>query len=164
MKVPKETIGLAGEFATASELCRRGIYAQLTLGYRKRTDLLVETEHAMLRIQVKAKQGSQWPNVKGIYGDDIILICVDYQGKADNERPDFYILTEKDWVDYINLRKKEMEEKGRKMEINEHNVPIWPEQVNKYGQPYTGCGIESKYIQQHRERWDKIKKLLQEQT
>ena len=28
-KIPKETLALAGEFAVASELCRRGIYAQL---------------------------------------------------------------------------------------------------------------------------------------
>ena len=40
----KETLGLAAEFAVASELCRRGIYAQLTLGNRKRTDLLVDVE------------------------------------------------------------------------------------------------------------------------
>ena len=52
----KETLGLAAEFAVASELCRRGIYAQLTLGNRKRTDLLVDVEYGrMLRIQVKSE-------------------------------------------------------------------------------------------------------------
>jgi hypothetical protein len=35
MGIAKDTLGLAGEFAAASELCRRGIYAQLTLGNRK---------------------------------------------------------------------------------------------------------------------------------
>jgi len=36
MPISKDILGLAGEFAVASELCRRGIYAQLTLGTRKR--------------------------------------------------------------------------------------------------------------------------------
>lgn len=55
MLIPKEILDLAGEFAVASELCKRGIYAQLTLGIRKRTDLLVETDASMLRIQIKSK-------------------------------------------------------------------------------------------------------------
>jgi hypothetical protein len=37
----REKIGLAGEYAVAAELCRRGFYAQLTLGHHKKTDLLV---------------------------------------------------------------------------------------------------------------------------
>jgi hypothetical protein len=37
----KESLGLAAEFAVASELCRRWLFAQLTLGNKKRTDLLV---------------------------------------------------------------------------------------------------------------------------
>jgi hypothetical protein len=51
MAIPKNVLSLAAEFAVASELCRRGIYVQLTLGNLKRTDLLVlDTEnHRMLR-------------------------------------------------------------------------------------------------------------------
>ncbi|GAH85546.1 unnamed protein product, partial [marine sediment metagenome] len=67
--VAKDILGLAAEFAVASELCRRNIYAQLTLGLRKRTDLLIETERGMLRVQVKGKQAREWPGVKGIYGE-----------------------------------------------------------------------------------------------
>lgn len=44
MKLSKELIGLAGEYAVASELCRLEVYAQLTLGSHKQTDILVETE------------------------------------------------------------------------------------------------------------------------
>jgi len=40
MTISKECIGLAAEFAVASELCKRGIYAQLTFGNKKRTDRL----------------------------------------------------------------------------------------------------------------------------
>ncbi len=36
-------MGLTGEYAVASELCKRGYYAQLTLGnHYKKTDLIVE--------------------------------------------------------------------------------------------------------------------------
>jgi len=56
-KLSKEFLGLSGGYAVASELCRRGIYAQITLGHHKCTDVLVETDFKMLRIQVKAKQG-----------------------------------------------------------------------------------------------------------
>jgi hypothetical protein len=38
MKIPKEPLGLAAEFAVASELCGRNIYAQLTLGLLSATD------------------------------------------------------------------------------------------------------------------------------
>jgi len=80
-EIDKEKLSLAGEYVVASELCRRGIYAQLTLGTRKRTDLLVDTETAMLRIQVKAKQGRNWPYCKGIFGENMLLIFVDYKNK-----------------------------------------------------------------------------------
>jgi hypothetical protein len=41
MLISRNTLGLAAEFAVASELCRRNVYAQLTLGHQKRTDLLI---------------------------------------------------------------------------------------------------------------------------
>lgn len=156
MKKHKQTIGLAGEYSVASELCRRGIYAQLTLGQRDRTDLLIETEHSMLRVQVKAKQGKQWPNIKGIFGEDIMMVMVDYEGKSDNERPDFYIMTARDWLDYLDVRKKELKKRGRSFEIDDWNCPIWVDQINSAEKPYKGCGIEPRYIRQHKEKWEKI--------
>lgn len=63
MKISRHTIGLAAEFAVASELGRRSIYAQLTLGHLKRTDLLIfGKDNKLLKIEVKAKQGREWPN------------------------------------------------------------------------------------------------------
>lgn len=41
-KLSKELLGLAGEYAVASELCKRGMYAQLTLGSHKHTDILIQ--------------------------------------------------------------------------------------------------------------------------
>lgn len=61
----KETIGLAAEYAVAFELCRRGFYAQLTLGNHKKTDIIVEENKKLFRVSVKAKTGREWPKVSG---------------------------------------------------------------------------------------------------
>jgi hypothetical protein len=62
MFISQKTLGLAAEFAVASELCRRNIYAQLTLGHQKRTDLLLfGPNDKLLRIEVKGKQGRDFP-------------------------------------------------------------------------------------------------------
>lgn len=155
MKIAKDILGLAAEFAVASELCRRNIYAQLTLGLRKRTDILLETERGMLRIQVKGKQGREWPGVKGIYGEDIVLIFVDFEKKKEIERPDFYILTVEDWKE---LLKKELILPGKvergKVTIDNRNMPTWKD-------GYQGMGIKPEMIKEHQDQWDKIKKMVE---
>jgi len=150
MKKSKDILGLAAEFAVASELCRRNIYAQLTLGLRKRTDILVETEVGMLRIQVKSKQGKKWPGCRGIYGKDIVLVFVDFEKKEENKRPDFYILTVKDWEKLIEktLIQTGKVERGE-VTIDEKNIPTW-----KNG--YQGMGITPEMIKKHKEQWNKI--------
>ena len=96
MKIARSTIGLAAEFAVASELGRRNIYAQPTFGHQKRTDLLIfGKDNELLKVEVKGKQGREWPNCKGIYGRNVILVFVDFAGKSEFERPDFYILDAK---------------------------------------------------------------------
>lgn len=154
MKIPEDTLGLAAEFAVASELCKRSIYAQLTLGLRKRTDILVETEGGMLRIQVKGKQGREWPFCKGIHGGGIVLIFVDFKDKEENERPDFYILTVEDWK---KLLEKELKLMGRlkrsKVTIDDKNIPTWKDKTQ-------GMSIRAEMIKEHKERWDKIKEMI----
>ncbi len=105
-KIPKEFLGLLGEYAVASELCRRGVYAQLTLGHHKQTDILVETETRVLRISAKAKQGNEWPSVSGLYRMDDYLVLVDLDGKSDTERADFYILDLNDWKHLVTEESK----------------------------------------------------------
>jgi len=156
MRLSKDILGLAAEFAVASELCRRNIYAQLTLGMRKRTDILVETERGMLRIQVKGKQGREWPGCKGIYGENIVLIFADFEKKKENERPDFYILTVEDWR---RLLEKELRQTGKvgrgEVTIDEKNMPTWKD-------GYQGMGIIPKMIQEYQEQWDKIANMIGE--
>jgi len=154
MKIEKDIIGLAAEFAVASELCKRNIYAQLTLGMRKRIDILVETEKSMLRIQVKGKQGKEWPSCKGIWGKDIVLVFVDFEKKKENERPDFYILTVEDWK---KLLEKELKLSGKvengEVIIDKKNIPTWKD-------GYSGMVIEPEMIKEFKERWDKIANLV----
>ena len=158
--ISKEHLSLAGEFAVASELCRRGIYAQLTLGLRKRTDLLIETETGMLRIQVKAKQDRYWPFCKGIFGENILLVFVDYEEKEPEQRPDFYILTTSDWEsfvksgwvdDWVSKGKLTLDNKNCPMSIGEEGKARWK-----------GVDVEQEDISEHKERWNKIEALLNE--
>jgi len=159
MKMSRDTLGLAAEYAVASELCRRNIYAQLTLGHLKRTDLLILGEqNKMLRIEVKGKQGREWPNCTGIYGENVFLVFVDFAGKDECERPDFYILTVQDWIHYVGGQIAETTAKRpeKHIELDEHNVPIFVTEVNASGKPYRGMGVRPAQIKQHKEQWGKI--------
>lgn len=154
MRIPKDTLSLAGEFAVASELCKRGIYAQLTLGNRKRTDLLVETEKSMLRIQVKSKQIHEWPGVKGIFGDDIILVLVDFEKKPLSTRPDFYVLTSLGWREIIKKRLIDTDlVKKKQVTVSIENVPTWKD-------GYCGMGIKPADVSHFKDCWDKVEQCL----
>ena len=103
MKIEKSILGITGEYYTAAELGKRNIYAQLTLGNQKRADLLIfsEDNDKLLKIEVKSKQGNEWPGCKGIYQKDSFIIFVDFKDSNETQRPDFYILNEKDWRELV---------------------------------------------------------------
>ena len=155
--IESSVLGVAGEFAVAAELCRRDVYAQLTLGHRKRTDLLVDGKKGMYRIEVKAKQGRDWPNCRGISSEDSFLVFVDFARKRDEERPDFYILTAPEWLAYVRAEVDRYRAKhpDRRADIAD-GVVVLLDEVNKYGKPYQGCGVRPEQIQSHREAWNKI--------
>jgi hypothetical protein len=159
LKISRNTLGLAAEYAVASELCRRNVYAQLTLGYQKRTDLLIfGEENKVVRIEVKGKQGREWPNCQGIYGENVFLVFVDFAGKGEHERPDFYILTVQDWVDFVKeqIARIMVERPEKRIDLDEHNVPVFVTEVNAQGKPYRGMGVRPTQIKQHQEEWGKI--------
>jgi len=157
-KINREMLGIASEFAVASELGRRNIYAQPTFGHQKRTDLLIFDDTGnLLRVEAKGKQGTQWPNCKGISDRNSILVLVDYADKDDMERPDFYILTLDDWLAFLDGVLQRFPDKG--IEIDADNCPVWTKQV-KDGKPYKGCGITIKDVAQHKEKWETIRRLL----
>ena len=72
----------------------------------------------------------------------------------ENERPDFYILTVKDWTrlleeELISTGKVEREE----VKIIEKNIPVWRD-------GYQGMGIRPQMIREHKDRWDKVKERV----
>jgi hypothetical protein len=141
----KELLGLAGEYAVASELCRRGVYAQLTLGNHKQTDILDETKDHMLRISVKAKQANSWPSVGGLTRSDDFLVLVDLQRTSDKGRPDFYIL---DLTDWDQLIQKELQRKRGSL-LDERNRFI-------YSDGFIGLNIKPEMVSDALEQWHKI--------
>lgn len=143
-KLSPELLSLSGEYAVASELCKRGIYAQLTLGHHKRTDILVETRYRMPRIQVKAKQGGVWPGVAGIQEGDF-LILVDLQGKEVDERPDFYILNVEDWKELIFKEK----ERYKEVKIDDKLCITYPD-------GWKGLNVKQEQVNDCKEAWKKI--------
>ncbi len=144
----KETIGLAGEYAVAFELCRRGFYAQLTLGNHKKTDILVETPEHLFRVSVKAKTGDQWPKVSGIWAEGDLLIFVDFKDKGLNELPDFYVLNVANWKKVV---KKIVKGKTDGAMINEENTVYWaPSDASK---GWVGCYIKVSQIKEYKDCW-----------
>jgi hypothetical protein len=161
MPIEKAILSVAGELAVAAELCRRNIYAQLTLGNQKRTDLLVFADTAkskrFLRIEVKAKQGRTWPNQKGISGDDVFLVLVDFCGLKENERPKFFVLSVNDWTDLIQKARKEyLRKHPDRRVIIEDNCLVALDERNARGQPYRGHSVTTSDVKIHEDAWPKI--------
>lgn len=148
-KLSRELLGLAGEYAVASELCRRKLYAQLTMGNHKQTDILVETETVMTRIQVKAKQSTEWPAISGLYRAEDFLILVDFAGKSSAERPDFYVLNLDDWKALI------IEEQGYKPHIN-----VDVKNRISYPDGWRGLNLKTARVMQFKEGWTKLHTYL----
>jgi hypothetical protein len=151
----KYPLGLAGEYAVASELCRRGLYAQLTLGNLKQTDILLfDPKHdRLLRIEAKAKKKNAWPFQVGISSDKEFLVFVDFYKKEDTERADFYILTAKDWEDYVNAKFKSGKADRGNVEVDRNNRPIYKW---KGREPISGTTVKPAEIADHKEKWEKI--------
>ena len=152
MKLKRENLSMAGEYAVASEVCRRNFYAQITLGRLKRTDILVYNPEngKEVRIEVKAKQGRVWPGIKGISDKRSLLVFVDFQKKKDTERPDFYILNVDDWKEY--LKKNVIGEPTFDTLIDGY-IPRWKD-------GYKGANVHPKQIAQHKEAWQKLNDAL----
>jgi len=157
MKIEKETIGLAGEYAVASELCKRGFYAQLTLGHHKKTDLLVEgRQNKLFHVSVKSKQGYEWPNVRGIWEKGDLIVLVDFKDKKLNDRPDYYVLTVDDWK---KVAKKLKIKKGQGAKIDATNTLYWPPWKG-YPKGWRGCPISVTDVKEYQGCWPKGSKVM----
>lgn len=148
----KEAVGLAGEYAVAFELCRRGFYAQLTLGNHKKTDILVEIPERLFRVSVKAKTGRQWPKVSGIWAEGDLIVFVDFQNKKLSELPDFYVLDVPQWK---KLVKEIARSKSDGAKVNKENTLYWePWEGNSKG--WKGCSISISHVEKFKDCWPSI--------
>jgi hypothetical protein len=158
MKIDKAILGVAGELAVASELCRRNVYAQLTLGHQKKTDLLIfRQDDVVLKLEVKCKQGPTWPNCQGISSPDSLIVFVDFQGKDDTKRPDFYVLNLEDWLKLVEYeRAAYLTKHPERVAVVEDGCLVLLSEINKLGRPYKGVGVSPKDVADHRDAWWKI--------
>lgn len=150
-----EHVSMAGEYAVASEICKRGHDAHLTYGNKKEMDILVYDDRCFVKVEVKSKVGGKWPWIKGIPGDaNHILIFVDFQDKKSNVRPDFYVLTGSDWKNLVpNLDDIKNNENYKGFDLKDGHTPTWVD-GNR------GIGIRSSEIEEFKEQWDKLDVLL----
>jgi hypothetical protein len=83
-QLSKDLLSLAGEHRVASELCKRGIFATLTPGNRKQTDVYVieDSTKRVLRVEVKASQKT----------DDKKTFVTKFFQKDNSNAPDFWVL------------------------------------------------------------------------
>jgi len=153
-KVEKSLVGIAGEYAVASELCRRGVYAQLTLGNRKKVDLLLDGEKGLARVEVKTKQGSEWPGVKGIApeGGLRFLVLVDLQHKGPDERPELYVIGQSEWRPFLEQKLND-KLKNKTIRIDDHNVP-------HHSDGFVVAGIKANEVARFKNEWDKIVRVV----
>ena len=129
-------------------MCKRGIYTQLTLGNKKRTDLLVERNGIFIGVEVKSKQTNKgWPAIKGISEEQSLLVFVDFHNKNELERPHFYILTAKEWRKIALKRARQ----NPTLSVGNDNVPRWEDESS-----WIGIQIKVEDIQKHFEKWGKF--------
>ena len=162
--IDRSLLGLAGEFAVAAELCRRNIYAQPTFGTQKRVDLLAfGHDGSLLRLEVKAKQGSVGPHCRGIFGSNIVLVFVDFAGRLVSVRPDFYVLSASEWRTVVENERVRYLDKhpDRRAEITIENVLVLPDELNGQGRAYEGVGVHAADVSTHRDAWHKIEHALE---
>lgn len=146
--IATETLGLAGEYAVAAELCRRGAYCQLTLGNRKKTDLIVDSQDHLFRVSVKAKQKQSWPRVKGISQNGDLLVFVDYKNKEVSDQPDFYVLDVQAWKKIVTKKLKS----DPRAKLDKENTVYWPGPPGQKDS-WVGCQISVLDVAKFKDKW-----------
>jgi hypothetical protein len=118
----------------------------------------LEPRGKFLKIEVKAKQTPTWGHIKGLSAADAFLVFVDFADRDHAQRPDFFILSAADWraVAMNKLKEYRRNHPDRKTYLDADNCLVFPEERNKYGNPFRGCDVRIAAIEAHREAWQKI--------
>ena len=129
-------------------------------GNLKRTDLLVLTEDGnVARVEVKAKQKESWPGCKGIGDQHSVIVFVDLKDKETHDRPDFYILDYRNWMNLLRKKKKNYEKSGKTMSIA-NGVPRYMEAITRSGKPYEGTTVSVDNVVRFKDKWEKIERIV----
>jgi len=159
MEISKSLLGMVGEYYVAAELGRRNIFAQMTFGNQKRTDLLafLNDNSKVFRIEVKCKQGASWPPIKGIYLPNSFIVFVDFYQKEVEDKPDCYVLSVDEWSNCVKKVESEYRKKHpeKRSEIV-NNVLRLLDEVNKSGKVYEGHAVKPGEISHYKDNWDTI--------
>ena len=86
---------------------------------------------------------------------------VDFADRNVGDRPDFYVLDSNAWFEVVNKEIQLQASKGREVLLDEQNVPVWPKQINKSGQPYRGISVNRNQVTKYVDDWPTIGRLLQ---
>ncbi|MEW6079167.1 MAG: hypothetical protein AB1724_15260 [Thermodesulfobacteriota bacterium] len=97
-----------------------------------RSPMTVQIGKREITIQVKSKRQDFWPKVKGITGNNVFIVFVDYAGKQNSEEADFYIVNPKDFRVVMEMRISELRKKNKRARIDETNTLIF-EDRNRVG-------------------------------
>ncbi|MCK4443309.1 MAG: hypothetical protein KAW09_02115, partial [Thermoplasmata archaeon] len=101
-----------------------------------------------------------WPGCKGIYGEGVLLVLVDFQGKELTERPDFYVLDSGEWKNFINTKLRPEIEKGSVRIDPKTNCPTWPSKDGSKPD-YKGCDVSPQEVREYEEKWEKLRAALE---
>jgi hypothetical protein len=96
----KHIFGLAARYSVASELCLRNLNAAIVITSRKKF-ISLKTDTNELHIFVHGKKIPYWPSVRDNLKENDYLVLVDFAEKEEREKPDYYILSHKDWNNLI---------------------------------------------------------------
>ena len=145
MAISKENLSLAGEFRVASELLKRDLFAGITYGNRKATDIVaVGKNRRAVIVEVKASQGKNFvTNLYQKYGDekgevpDFWVLC-----RFTEEVERFFVLTHSEMAVVQGLRNS----KGKKMSYAQY-AALYPKGVDN---------VLITHVEQYENAWQKI--------
>ena len=160
-RLSREHMGLAAEFVVASELCRRGYYAVVTLGNTPNTDILCSNKAGtkFVHIQVRTfnptkKTYSVGKKAEKDYADKFFWVLSGIPSPESNDQFVYFIIPSKEMAD--NIKKSHalwLAGKGNTGRTrNDSDIRIVSIPPNKAN---TGWDIDK-----YRNRWDLIDAFL----
>lgn len=111
-KFPSTLTGMAGEYAVAAELCRRGYIASITLKNAQSIDILVSnlsaTKTAAIQVKTMSKKTNHWllnKKSEKIFSKRLFYVFVNLSSEL-SRYPRFYIVPSKLVAKYISSSHK----------------------------------------------------------